>query len=51
MRQWPEYDTQVWLLARATGWTLEYIDDLPPGKLMEGLLLLDAWDAGMMAKD
>lgn len=47
MHQWPEYEAQVWLLARMTGWTLDYIDSLPPRTVMEGLQLLDAWDAGL----
>lgn len=47
MRQWPEYDAQVWLLARLTGWTLDYIDSLSPRLVQEGLMVLDAWDAGL----
>ncbi len=51
MRQWPEYEAQVWLLARMTGWTLDYIDTLPPWKVMEGLQVVQAWDAGLKAKE
>lgn len=46
--QWPDYEACVWLLAKTTGWTLEYIESLPYWRVMEGLSVLNSWEAGLV---
>lgn len=51
MGQWPEPEACEWLLVRLTGWTLEYVRSLSYWEMMQGLTVLDRWDAGLQARD